>query len=82
MHPADVSVREKRAGLCALSHLLFSKVEALRCVSAATVYILAHLLSVQSSSNCCRPYPYATTQYLIADCKFRSFAFIAGKQLK
>lgn len=82
MHPADVSVSGEGAGLWALPHLLFSKVEAFRCKSAATVYFLAHLLRVQGSNNCCDPYPYATAQYLIADCKFRLFAFIAGKQLK
>lgn len=73
---------EERAGLCALPHLLFSKAEALRCVPGATGSLLAHLLNVQGSSHCCDPYPHATAQDLGADCKFRSFAFIAGKQLK
>lgn len=63
MHPADMS---EGAGLCALS-----EAEALRCVSAATVYFLVHLLSVQGSNNCCDPYPHATPQYLISDWKFR-----------
>lgn len=73
---------EGGAGLCALPHLLFSKAEALRCVPGATGSLLAHLLTVQGSSHCCDPYPHATAQDLGADCKFRSFAFIAGKQLK
>lgn len=71
---------EEGAGRCALPHLLFLKAEALRCVPGATGSLLAHLLSVQGSSHCCDPYPHA--QDLGADCKFRSFAFIAGKQLK